>query len=783
MRRTNIISTLGLAATLMMASCAKEELGDFNAGTGEGKIKINYTVEEPWSQRSDATETRASGISPSDEQAIADVWIFQFDGTSESSLLFAPPLYLSGAQVTSPTPFANGGSTTQRFVFLANLGDPEYQWNMLPGQSVLQELKNKIKAITTENELYSGNRLLMAGEITSTTGVSGITVQMRHCMARIQLDLTVPASAGVTVDAAQLCNVPSEMYIYESLFSRSGIFPANNTVTAIDYAPSASNIPASNGVASQLYWYMPVNMKGSVTNSNPKLKNIYAPVEATYIKIYAHDNSSPAKQVVYIFYPGENTTNNFDIKCNGNYRLSVTIRGVNDYTVDSRIDNIGVVRFRQAANTYILNPPVANASTVYRIYPSQVDRFWGEFYENVPSNMLGESVPWRVQLIWQDEPDIVRPSGTSNIIISKSTGAGVSDYFDITVPKNAKHGSFVLGVYKDSDLTLPLWSWHFWVTDYNPDVNHVPPVPNKFVYPVAGGAVHRYNTSVFTASNGVLKNGFVMDRNLGQREDYPEQIASTSKGYFFYQWGRKDPFPTNTPLYDINGGSVTYSNNANATQAGYGSGKGLAYAVQHPLTFMMHNNMRSYDNWADGYDFGEGDAVYPPIRRFFYYWHDKATLLTYNMYYFTIPPQKSLYDPCPAGWRLAPNTCFYNFTVDSDVNNNNRTGLEWYRDNRSGLRYWPMINVDGNFPVNGRIYFPSNGGGRNTNGSFTASNGSVYMWSSSIIMSGYSPTYNYGYFFSPGAYNVFTSTSVSYSLNYRSYAYSVRCVSDPSYVL
>lgn len=131
-----------------------------------------------------------------------------------------------------------------------------------------------------------------------------------------------------------------------------------------------------------------------------------------------------------------------------------------------------------------------------------------------------------------------------------------------------------------------IWSWHLWLTDYNPDVNFI------------------------TFSNGTI----LMDRYLG--------AASDERSGLYYQWGRKDPFVSNTRNFiepDETTGSIKYS-------------------IMHPDIFISGN----YDdlvNW---------DWNYEHTAR----WSSK----------------KSIYDPCPPGWKVMDETCIPSLVDNCIIN-------------------------------------------------------------------------------------------------------------------
>ena len=134
-----------------------------------------------------------------------------------------------------------------------------------------------------------------------------------------------------------------------------------------------------------------------------------------------------------------------------------------------------------------------------------------------------------------------------------------------------------------------LWSWHIWLTGS----------PKEQVY----------------ANNA----GTMMDRNLGATSD--AKGDGTSLG-LLYQWGRKDPFLGSSSVFYAAQPPSTIDWPA-AVGADYETGT-IDYSVQHPTTFISQGQ---YNN----------DWLYTGSS---------------NVDYSRWQSQKTIYDPCPAGWRV-----------------------------------------------------------------------------------------------------------------------------------
>jgi hypothetical protein len=153
-----------------------------------------------------------------------------------------------------------------------------------------------------------------------------------------------------------------------------------------------------------------------------------------------------------------------------------------------------------------------------------------------------------------------------------------------------KEGNAVIAA-KNASGTI-LWSWHIWLTDQ----------PEGQVY---------YNNA-----------GTMMDRNLGAKSATPGDVGALG---LLYQWGRKDPFLGSSSIRDdveaestITWPSSVKSNASNGT---------IEYAIAHPTTFIGRN--------PENYD-----------------WYYTDLESTDNTRWTTSDKPKSIYDPCPSGWRV-----------------------------------------------------------------------------------------------------------------------------------
>ena len=154
-----------------------------------------------------------------------------------------------------------------------------------------------------------------------------------------------------------------------------------------------------------------------------------------------------------------------------------------------------------------------------------------------------------------------------------------------------KKGNAVIAA-KDASGKI-LWSWHIWMTDQ----------PQEQEY---------YNEA-----------GTMMDRNLGATSATPGDVGVLG---LLYQWGRKDPFLGSS---SISSSTVAKSTLIWPSAVSSDSSNGtIAYAIANPTTFIVRNNIV------------DGD------------WYYTGSGSTDNTRWTTSDKAKSIYDPCPSGWRV-----------------------------------------------------------------------------------------------------------------------------------
>lgn len=253
-----------------------------------------------------------------------------------------------------------------------------------------------------------------------------------------------------------------------------------------------------------------------------------------------------------------------------------------------------------------------------------------------------------------------------------------------------------------------LWSWHLWLTATDLEA-----------------ARQRYALTDAAAPSGEV---VMMDRNLGALTAAYQGADNVSSYGMFYQWGRKDPFvPFRTAAeraatYDAAGNelpNVAAAADAFSAAAGWrvvdgdraGAAATVENAVRHPMNFITAVTSGSAAAFTDWYYVAAGDrqrddlwgcaGVGPSAAR---------------------NGSKSIYDPCPPGYRVPHRFVWTAFAPTADASYS-----AWY------VRQSSITVCDGIvFEVaEQEIYYPAAGALNGTNGNARFTGGGWYAWSAS----------------------------------------------------
>jgi hypothetical protein len=463
-----------------------------------------------------------------------------------------------------------------------------------------------VTAVPLTSQLYSeAADLYYCPNQTVSSTSPGVTFAMTHAYAKMTFNITRDAS-------------------YEGVGSISKIMIENADLVdsnTLNISTSTYGIPSESGLVSVSPGSVTLPASGSST-----VEVLMVPTITTLTGNVVFSFVVDGETIVAAL--PASTNNLSSLAAANNYVVTATIKGqslvithvaVTDWT-DVSSGTIHAVTMAEEANCYM----VPLGETVY-IPVSRVTKAWTEI--NGSSYTL--PTDWTASLLWTTSSNGVSASG-SVADVSYNTDGGY-----IKVTAGCVEGNSVIAIYDGSTI---LWSWHIWTTNYNPDGP-------------TNGTTYNFNT------NNPLT---FMDRNLGATGT---TANTTGVMGLFYQWGRKDPFPgastayyatngeyNSLPIYNVSGtqlteGSQTGGTGINSVAASATTTDtktlNLTNAIKNPMTFYYATSVGTYI----GYDWytttDDENRTYQNDAL----WGGASTLT---------PTSKTIFDPCPAGWRVPP---------------------------------------------------------------------------------------------------------------------------------
>ncbi len=770
----NIINTTAAAFILVAASCSDNSLTD--------------TADAPYAQPGDRAETfevplrlhperpatvgkplvnditsRAGAHTPEDsekaaEEAIHDIWVFQYD--ENNNQLIAPRYYeVTSTEIRKLNIRLAEGKDSHVYV-LANTGDPE--WAKDKDLSTVEKFVSYEYPFTEENvEMSEDEYLLMEGSVKETirkeTDLLPIDIPLTRMMAKISFRyVTAEDAKGLVVNRVIINNMPENMRMEET--------PAEENYPVGDFATRSVTIDKQLASGEVYTFYMPANRRGKKDNTDPKNKNNGAPDKALYVQLFVTSRTN-GSNFLYTIYLGENDYNDFNVRRNHNYNITLNIKSENR---DDRV-------LAAPANCFVVN---TGNEIMFDPY-NRTETGGGWKYSDYVNKNVPEKKIAKVKILWQ----------FLNVIGDNTKGDKVwLDAYDrVHVKAGIEVGNALIAAYNSAGTIL--WSWHIWVNNQSP-ANLDEAVPyNTFGWNESG--------IITTGNIRSVKGRSLMKCNLGAKSANPNDYGRLTYGCV-YQWGRKDPFPIGDLDYhvdyyqysrgnvgdlrdnenntiDMNTTGAVHTTELFSTEAASQSTGTIKYTVQHPTHFISPVKSGKESNTGNDADcVNNGD----------WYWGHEDTLWggrpysTAKKYPVSTgcvlsdngATEKSIFDPCPAGWMVPPGDMWLGFTINGkntsgaygNINSVHASNNEAYRGFRMYVQEWKKGKW---------VYFPSQG--LRTMGGRPWRNGMCGNYHTSSASEG--GRVNIFHLHTPGEVDPFET---SYGYSRRAVGGPVRCVRD-----
>ena len=386
------------------------------------------------------------------------------------------------------------------------------------------------------------------------------------------------------------------------------------------------------------------------------------------------------------------------------------------------------------ANAYISHAAAGNSNVLYNFKDhagANITDPWIEKTNGGANNGVDGA-----EVVWADAANLIHSPSIAHV--------GSDAFLDFEVKaSDIQSGNAVVAVKKGGTI---VWSWHLWFApkdalDKIKVTNHQN-VDYYFTKEALGWKPTQWSGSTYDKPRTVkvkvvqtIKNGGVAQEtviNITQNPGNVKKGATT-----LYQFGRKDAFP-GVATSDLKAGGITENAGDNMT---------IVNNIQNPDKFYIYGsslwtNYGYYNLWSadntvtGGYNQGNDNPVV-----------------------------KTVYDPCPVGFKMPANNAFTGFTT-TGLNSTSQSEVDGTDDwqqwtNNFGHNFWT------NSSKTATINFPASGLRNNNDGSLYLVGKSGFYWSAVPNNT------------SNGCYLDFYSGNVSplYS-NTRAYGFPVRAVSE-----
>lgn len=304
----------------------------------------------------------------------------------------------------------------------------------------------------------------------------------------------------------------------------------------------------------------------------------------------------------------------------------------------------------------------------------------------------GANAPDNAKVVWADESGLV-----TNLSV---TGSGSNAFVKFDVPASAiKNGNAVIAVTKGGTV---VWSWHLWFAPQ--DVLNTTAVTNfqnkvyNFTNETLGFKYTAWSGSTYSAPRSVkVKVEQTVGQAGGKQVGYitiTQNNGSVRQGYNTqYQFGRKDALPGTDAL--ASGSSYSFDNTA--------GGRSIGYAIQHPENMFINAQTGNYYyDWCN--------TTYDNL------WSADNTVESFN----DNAVVKTIYDPCPAGFKLPASNAFTGFTTNGQNGGTMNVNGAW----ENGWNFNNKITSP-----DATVYFPASGYRHRGDGSLYLVGILGYYWS------------------------------------------------------
>ena len=477
--------------------------------------------------------------------------------------------------------------------------------------------------------------------IQSPEGAYDVRLRLKRLAAKLTVNWTFDESMknnGYTLKEIRLCQVPKDYRLLPT--TEKNEWGTTYPTTIAEFIDPYRLTSAEELNKGQKTIWIPANVRGTsakATSDRYRTKE-NAPIAASYVELVV-DNAVKQERLYYRAYLGGDQPTDFNLYENTDYNWTFNIKSAN-YREDGRIQlldqtPVKSVNLVETSNCFMMQPGTNICFNPYK--HSAGTNGWNTYLTDGTTLTTDKKIA-TVEVLWQ-----TKDTGTSGDLVMgyvidddhHENLVNTSDISDINkalvhvkVPVT-NGGNAVIAARNASGIIV--WSWHIWISDYVPKGLDAASVVNASSRATAissaqnatqNGAVQVYQGISWTDPAGAFYKCVIMDRNLGATRAgiQDNQTDGQRTLGLLYQGGRKDPFfaaadgtTKNTKtIYDGAGEPLDIDKKTLTT---------VAALIQNPKAFAVGGN----------YSYPESS----------YNWNGDGP--------------KTIYDPCPKGWRVPSN--------------------------------------------------------------------------------------------------------------------------------
>ncbi|WP_455592289.1 DUF4906 domain-containing protein [Bacteroides sp.] len=549
--------------------------------------------------------TRVEVAKTNEEKEIKTLYILQFAGTANGSILLNKSGDLK-AKLNSETGVVDfelaTNNSTQRVYVVANIDVSTYKI----GTTTLNTFETAQAAFTSTVGLPpTGLPMIAYQDFNPSMDLPG-NFNLQTLVAKLTFRCSFAGTLNATSPSIVLKNIPNK-YTFRAATPDA----TSSQMAGITYT---SSLNLTGATSTDVTCYMPANLAGQnkeVTDVRWRNK-FFSPVNAMYIDVQATIASVPRQ---YYLALGDGTAADYNVVANHSYTINALIKGFNqaDLRVGDEIVDLNAALSNKTANCYMVTPgnkrfifdaTVMGNGAVTPAHTASTVEGDADFPAITPATLW----PTSAEVLWETQNTTTIPAAgaiVSRVMLYKrrilfNTG---------NIPGNAVIAA------RDQYGQI-IWTWHIWSMSDLPTELPMSPI------------------------GSIALSGGLMDRNLGALSATAKDNLSIG---FLYQWGRKDPFPGGADLSSETAIMATTPADIHTVT----SGKLLiSNSILKPTMYGTNDN-----GWTDRNDNLWGTPLSGTVTL-----QKVGPANTFN----SNKGNKSIYDPCPVGWRVPPAYIFAN---------------------------------------------------------------------------------------------------------------------------